>query len=103
MKYMRSAEHRSEPFDDDPMSSVGNLFDIALVFIVALLFALMATFGKEFLEGKTEAGKIELITRKGKQIKSLKQSDEKAEGRGVRLGTAYRMEDGTTIYVPEAE
>ena len=108
MKYMRSAEHRSEPFDDDPMSSVGNLFDIALVFIVALLFALMATFGKEFLEGKTEArvdssGKIELITRKGKQIKSLKPSDEKAEGRGVRLGTAYRMEDGTTIYVPEAE
>ena len=40
MRFMRNAEHGEEGFDDDPMSSVGNLFDIALVFIVALLFAL---------------------------------------------------------------
>lgn len=106
MKFMRNTEHAGDSFDDDPMSSVGNLFDIALVFIVALLFALMATFGKEFFEGKTAAkvdssGKIEIITRQGREVKSLKQSDEKSEGRGVRLGTAYRLEDGTTIYVPE--
>lgn len=48
MKFMRNTEHAGDSFDDDPMSSVGNLFDIALVFIVALLFALMAMFGKEF-------------------------------------------------------
>ena len=106
MKFIRNTEHAGDSFDDDPMSSVGNLFDIALVFIVALLFALMATFGKEFFEGKTAAkvessGKIEIITRQGREVKSLKQSDEKSEGRGVRLGTAYRLEDGTTIYVPE--
>ena len=106
MKFIMNTEHGDDSFDDDPMSSVGNLFDIALVFIVALLFALMATFGKEFFEGKTAAkvdssGKIEIITRQGREVKSLKQSDEKSEGRGVRLGTAYRLEDGTTIYVPE--
>ena len=106
MRFMRNTEHGEEGFDDDPMSSVGNLFDIALVFIVALLFALMATFGREFFEDRNTAkvyssGKIEIITREGKEVKSLKQSDEKAEGRGVRLGTAYRLEDGTTIYVPE--
>ena len=84
MKFMRNTEHAGDSFDDDPMSSVG----------------------KEFFEGKTAAkvdssGKIEIITRQGREVKSLKQSDEKSEGRGVRLGTAYRLEDGTTIYVPE--
>ena len=33
----------------------------------------------------------------------LDESREKAEGRGVRLGVAYQLEDGTTIYVPEGE
>ena len=36
-----------------------------------------------------------------KKIKALKVSKEKAEGRGERLGTAYRLEDGTMVYVPE--
>ncbi|MBR4956926.1 MAG: DUF2149 domain-containing protein [Lentisphaeria bacterium] len=106
MKYMHSHEPLSSGGDEDPMASVGNLFDIALVFIVALLFALMTRYGQEVFQGKTEAkvnesGQIEIITRDGKAVKHLKQSTEKAEGRGVRLGTAYRLEDGTTIYVPE--
>ena len=106
MKFMRPAEPASES-DSDPMASVGNLFDIALVFIVALLFALMARFGQDILRkpsAKTdEAGRIEILTKQGKRIRHLKQSNEKAEGRGVRLGTAYRLEDGTVVYVPENE
>lgn len=42
MRFMRREEKNEDSFDDDPMSAVGNLFDVALVFIVALLFALMA-------------------------------------------------------------
>lgn len=106
MKFMHSHEPFVSGSDEDPMASVGNLFDIALVFIVALLFALMTRYGEVVFQGKTEArvnesGQIEIITRDGKAVKHLKQSTEKAEGRGVRLGTAYRLEDGTTIYVPE--
>ena len=106
MKFMHSHEPIVPGSDEDPMASVGNLFDIALVFIVALLFALMTRYGEVVFQGKTEArvnesGQIEIITRDGKAVKHLKQSTEKAEGRGVRLGTAYRLEDGTTIYVPE--
>ena len=106
MKFMHSHEPIVSGSDEDPMASVGNLFDIALVFIVALLFALMTRYGEVVFQGKTEArvnesGQIEIITRDGKAVKHLKQSTEKAEGRGVRLGTAYRLEDGTTIYVPE--
>ena len=106
MKFMHSHEPFMTDGDEDPMASVGNLFDIALVFVVALLFALMTRHGEAVFQSKTqakvnEAGQIEIITREGKTVKHLKQSQEKAECRGVRLGTAYRLEDGTTIYVPE--
>ena len=106
MKFMRKREPSGEA-DHDPMASVANLFDIALVFIVALLFALMARFGQDILRKPSakvdDAGKMEILTRQGKKIRHLKQSNEKAEGRGVRLGTAYRLEDGTVVYVPENE
>ena len=106
MKFMRSREPSGEA-DNDPMASVANLFDIALVFIVALLFALMARFGQDILRKPSakvdDAGKMEILTKQGKKIRHLKQSNEKAEGRGVRLGTAYRLEDGTVVYVPENE
>ena len=106
MRFMRREEKNEDSFDDDPMSAVGNLFDVALVFIVALLFALMAMFGKELFDGQSRvrvdsSGRIEILTKKGRKIESLKQSNETAEGKGVRLGTAYRLEDGTTVYVPE--
>jgi len=50
---------------------------------------------------KSETGQMEIITKKGKKIKALKVTKEKALGRGERLGIAYRLEDGTMIYVPE--
>lgn len=106
MKFMRKREPSGEA-DHDPMASVANLFDIALVFIVALLFALMARFGQDILRKPSakvdDAGKMEILTKQGKKIRRLKQSNEKAQGRGVRLGTAYRLEDGTVVYVPENE
>ena len=107
MKYMNSSDVPPDGFGDDPMAAVGNLFDIALVFIVALLFALMAAFGHEVFQrreaGKKRPGELEIVVRQGKEVKHLRQSNEKAEGRGVRLGVAYQLEDGSTIYVPEGE
>jgi hypothetical protein len=44
---------------------------------------------------------MEIITKKGKKIKAIKVTKEKAIGRGVRLGIAYKLEDGTMVYVPE--
>ena len=107
MKYMQNSDAAQERFEDDPMTAVGNLFDIALVFIVALLLALMAAFGHEVFQRqearRTASGELELIVRRGKEVKRLRESREKAEGRGVRLGVAYQLEDGSTIYVPEGE
>ena len=96
--------------DNDPMSGVANLFDIGLVFIVALIVTLFSVYHLEDLFNenseltvikKSENGQMEIITKKGKKIKAVKVTKKKMEGRGERLGVAYRLEDGSMIYVPE--
>lgn len=96
--------------ENDPMTGVANLFDIGLVFIVGLIITLFTAYHLQDLFSekseltiikKSETGQMEIITKKGKKIKTLKVTKEKALGRGERLGIAYRLEDGTMIYVPE--
>ena len=97
--------------DNDPMTGVANLFDIGLVFIVGLIMALFSVYHLQDLFSETSeftlmkqdsrTNEMEIITKKGKTVKALKVSREKAEGRGERLGVAYRLEDGTFVYVPE--
>ncbi len=96
--------------DDDPMSGVANLFDIGLVFIVGLLMTLFSVFQLQDLFDQnsdltimkqTSSGQMEIITKKGTKVKAMKVSESKTSGNGERLGTAYRLEDGTMVYVPE--
>lgn len=96
--------------DNDPLSGVANLFDIGLVFIVALIVTLFSVYRLEDLFNekseltimkKSENGEMEIITKKGKKIKAIKISKDKAKGRGEKLGIAYRLEDGSMVYVPE--
>jgi hypothetical protein len=35
------------------------------------------------------------------KIEAMKVSKSKAKGRGERLGTAYKLEDGTMVYIPQ--
>lgn len=98
--------------DDDPMTGVANLFDIGLVFIVGLLLTLFSAYHLQDLFDQTSEmtimkqsknGEMEIITKKGTKIKSMKVSQSKASGKGERLGIAYRLEDGSMVYVPEEE
>ncbi len=50
---------------------------------------------------KSSDGEIEIIEKKGKKIEAVKMTKEKAKGRGERLGTAYRLENGSMIYIPD--
>ncbi|HHT9130061.1 MAG TPA: DUF2149 domain-containing protein, partial [Candidatus Brocadiaceae bacterium] len=95
---------------EDPMSGVANLFDVGVVFIVGLIGALISAYSLlDFLSPKTEItmikknndGQIELVTKKGKQVKVEKVTDKQLQGEGTRLGIAYRLKDGKVIYVPE--
>ena len=97
--------------DVDPMSTVANLFDVAMVFAVALMVALVARFNmteiftKDNFTMVKNPGKadMEIITREGNQIKRYTPSEnqEQTGTRGRRVGTAYELENGEIIYVPE--
>ncbi len=97
--------------DFDPMASVANLFDVAMVFAVALMVALVTRFqmtemfSKEDFTMVKNPGKenMEIITKKGEKIESYKASDDtKSTGnKGKRVGTAYQLENGEIIYVPD--
>jgi len=50
---------------------------------------------------KSADGKVEIVTKKGKEIKVQKVTDKRLSGEGQRLGTAYKLKDGKVIYVPE--
>lgn len=100
--------------DNDPLSVVVNLFDVAMVFAVALMVAMVIhmnmseIFGQEDFTIVKNPGKenMEIITKEGKEISTYKASDEEtdAEGsHGRRLGTAYQLDDGRIIYVPDKE
>ena len=108
MKFMRSS--RALAPDADPLEGVANLFDTAVVFIAALLLALIAVFDASDLFSpksdltilkRNDRGEMTVIEKRGRKFRAVKMTREEAAGRGVRLGTAYRLEDGSMIYVPE--
>ena len=98
--------------NDDPLSVVVNLFDVAMVFAVALMVAMVMhmnmteVFGQEDFTIVKNPGKdnMEIITKHGKEIETYKATGEAKGGEhGRRLGTAYQLEDGRIIYVPDEE
>lgn len=94
---------------EDPIAGVANLFDASIVFIVSMMIALFMAYNMmDLLDPNSEvtivkknaSGEMEIITKKGKEIKASKVTEQKLSGRGERLGTAYRLPDGRVVYVP---
>ena len=116
MRYLQKQRRRSPGYgsqaftDNDPLTGVANLFDIGLVFIVGLIVTLFTAYhladlfdenAEMTIMKQNRNGEMELITKEGKKIKAVKVSREKVKGQGQRLGIAYRLQDGTMVYVPE--
>lgn len=102
----------SQDADLDPMSSVGNLFDVAMVFAVALMVALVThynmteMFSTEDFTMVKNPGKenMEIISKKGQKIERYTPSqnqDSNNGAKGRKVGIAYELENGEIIYVPE--
>ena len=110
---MRHRRRRlADDSDLDPMSVVGNLFDVAMVFAVALMVALVGRYQMTELFSQDDftivknPGKenMEIITKEGQQINRYTPSDDQsnADGRrGKRVGIAYELENGEIIYIPD--
>ena len=99
--------------DSDPLSVIVNLFDVAMVFAVALMVAMVMNmnmtevFTQEDYTIVKNPGKenMEIIVKEGGKINKYTPSDEQdpSQKRGRRVGIAYELENGEIIYVPENE
>jgi len=100
--------------DDDeynPMRAVANLFDISMVFVVALMVALVLRFNMQEIFSKEDytivknPGKdnMEIITKEGEKIeKYIPSENQETNGKkGKKIGIAYQLENGEIIYIPE--
>lgn len=98
--------------DNDPMSVVSNLFDVAMVFAVALMVALVSRynmtemFSEEDFTMVKNPGKenMEIITKEGHKINRYTPSEDQASKngkKGKKVGIAYELDNGEIIYVPE--
>ena len=98
--------------DSDPMGTVANLFDVAMVFAVALMVALVTRFNMTEMFSKEDftmvknPGKenMEIITKEGQKINKYTPSenqDAKSGKKGKKVGIAYELDNGEIIYVPE--
>lgn len=94
--------------DDDPILSVVNLIDVFLVIIAALLLAVannpVNPFSSEPVTMIRNPGKpdMEVVIKDGQKIERYQASGSIGEGQGSKAGVAYRMQDGSMVYVPEA-
>jgi len=96
--------------EEDLLGGVANLFDAAMVFAVALLITLvMSASVPELLNHTADVtivknpGKenMQVIIKEGQEIKVMNMTEELAGGQGHKLGTAYRLETGEVIYIPD--
>lgn len=99
--------------DEDPLSVVVNLFDVAMVFAVSLMVAIVLHlnmsefFGKEDFTIVKNPGEdnMEIITKEGKEIKKyVPKEDDGSDAsmkKGKKVGVAYQLENGEIIYIPE--
>jgi hypothetical protein len=100
-----------EVAEEDPLSGIANLFDVSVVFIVGLMISLFSIYRMaDLVDAKSEVtlvktnaqGEREIVVKKGTTITAYKVSGKTMSGNGERLGTAYRLDNGQIIYVPEA-
>lgn len=99
-----------EIVEDDPGAGLLNLFDVWIAFAVALLLAMVSYMKLPELIGSqasvtlvTNPGmpNMEIIRKEGRKIERYRATSEQLTGQGERLGTAYRLQNGEVVYVPE--
>jgi len=95
--------------EEDPLSGVANLFDVAIVMVVGLLFSLVSAYqmvdllsptSELTIVKKSDDGKLTIIRKDKKEIRAQRTTQNEVEGEGIRLGTAYQLKDGRVVYVP---
>jgi hypothetical protein len=95
----------------DPMESMGNLFDVAVLIGVGFLIVSLSAFGLQEIVSADDVTIVkdpgtpdmEIITKQNGEIERLERTEAIAQGRGYAIGTVFQLEDGSVIWVPEGE
>jgi hypothetical protein len=108
---MRKRRLISKEEDHDPLSALTNLFDVSMVFAVALMVALVTRYNMNEFFSKEDftmvknpgTNEMVIITKKGEKVESYHASDNQEQSgvKGKRVGSAYQLENGEIIYIPE--
>ena len=110
MKRNRRVSKFLKEEDTDPLSVVVNLFDVAMVFAVALMVAMVMhmnmteVFGQEDFTIVKNPGKenMEIISKEGKKINTYKPSGQKEEDSGSQSNLHWpdgRADRGDNPYI----
>jgi hypothetical protein len=91
----------------NPALSLVNLVDVFLVLVAALLIAIAQNPMNPFLAENVTVIKnagtpdMEMIIKNGTKIETYKSNGKIGSGKGVKAGIAYKMPDGSMVYIPE--
>jgi hypothetical protein len=112
MRRFKKRKHRDD-FGEDPLDGVANLFDVAMVFSVALMVAIVQRmemtefFSQEDFTIVKNPGteNMQIIQKKDGEIlhyesKASNNADESGD-KGKKVGTAYQLENGEILYIPD--
>lgn len=93
---------------DDPTAGLVNLFDIWMVFAVAVLLAFVQMGGAQALRERSAHASASAASASREDLPKermhptpMQLTREKLSGEGERLGTAYRLKSGQIVYVPD--
>jgi len=109
MKYMNRKAKKGDEEDEDPLSGVANLFDVAMVFALGLMVMLLLYLSMPEVLTQSDMTIIknpgqqnmEVIVKQGERIEKLDMKNETVQMEIIgEVGTIYRTEDGGMIYVP---
>ena len=91
----------------NPIVSAINLVDVFLVIIAALLISIaqnpLNPFTNDDVTVIKNPGKknMEIVMKKGKKITKYESNGKIGQGDGTKAGVAYKLKDGSMVYVPE--
>ena len=97
--------------DGDPLDGLVNLFELGIVLAVGFLLAVLSSLQLSDLLTTRNltiirnpgSAQQEIIVKEGQRVRTLRPSGKQAIGRGQRVGSVYRLEDGRTVYVTGGE
>ncbi|MDR3634788.1 MAG: DUF2149 domain-containing protein [Isosphaeraceae bacterium] len=93
--------------ENDPLAGLVNLFDLWMVFSIALLIVFAGSSHRRNNrrdEGRRSPDEPQPVAlRRAETLRRFRLSQEELRGSGEKLGTAYRLASGEVVCVPDAE